>query len=52
LISDNTIEKILEEIKIETSRLEEMMDSDIDTKYLYIMLGKIHGMIKILKRFR
>ncbi len=53
VLDDYAIEKIIDEVNFEIERLSEVMkDRESDRNYLYVMLGKIYGMIHILKIVR
>ncbi len=53
MLEDYTIEKIIDEIHFEIDKLSEVINGEYtDKNYLYVMLGKIYGMIHILKMIK
>ena len=47
------IEKIIDEIHFEIDKLSEVINGEYtDKNYLYVMLGKIYGMMHILKMIK
>jgi len=52
VLEDATVEKLMKEIKMEIDKLEQLMESGIERKYMWLIMGRIHGMIKVLKMLK
>jgi hypothetical protein len=53
MLEDSTIDRLILTINFELNKLESLMDNVIvEEKFKYLMIGKINGMIEMLRLFR
>ena len=52
MLEDNTVDKITIMIEFEIDKLDDLIEHGIEEKFKYLMIGKINGMLDVLRLFR
>lgn len=49
MLEDSTVEKLIAMIEFEIEKLDGLIEHGIEEKFKYMMIGKINGMLAVLR---
>lgn len=51
MLEDTDIEKVTDAIEFEIEKLDSLIESGLEEKFKYLIIGKIKGMMEVLRLF-